>query len=110
MPNDVTIKKIANYFDVSVNYLISDCERVSIRDNVISGQYAVFGNSDSQVNIKNEISLQEQELLSYFRSLSEVKKAKALIYIAEIAEKEEKNETQSGRTFSKKNNPAEREK
>lgn len=90
IPNDVTIKKIANYFNVSVNYLIGDCEKVAIHDNTISGQYAIFGNSNSPMNLANELNSQEQVLLVHFRKLSEIQKATALIFVTDLAEKAEK--------------------
>lgn len=87
IPNDITLKKIANYFNVTVQFLLRNDEKVTINGNV-SGTYNVFGNSHSQMNLKNELNTQEQELLSQFRKLSEVQKAKALIYISELNEEE----------------------
>lgn len=85
-PNNVAIRKIANYFNVSVNYLIGNGEKTIVQDNNISGTYNVIGNSNPQLNINGNLTSQEQELLSCFRKLSEVGKAKALIYISELGE------------------------
>lgn len=90
-PNNVAIRKIANYFNVSVPYLVGSGEKVNVKDNNIYGTYNVFGNSNSQFNINESLTSQEQELLSCFRKMREVNKAKALIYISEL-EESEKNE------------------
>lgn len=88
IPNNVAIKKIADYFCVTINYLIGKDAEVHISGNTLNGKYNVVGNN-SHFDINEEgISAQENELLVQFRRLSEVGKAKALIYIAELEEKE----------------------
>lgn len=86
IPNDITLKKIANYFDVTIQYLLGNDEKVTINGNV-SGTYNVFGNRNPNISIKENLSSQENELISCFRKLSELNRAKALIYISELAEK-----------------------
>lgn len=87
VPNNATIKKVSNYFNVSVNYLLGNEGNVNISGNSLNGTYNQVG-VQPQMNIKEQkLSLQEEELLSFFRKLSEVNKAKALVYIAELVEK-----------------------
>lgn len=84
-PNNVAIRKIANYFNVSINYLLGTEGNVTISGNTLKGTYNIVGNQP-KLHVSEEITAQEKELLSCFRKLSEVEKAKALIYIAELGE------------------------
>lgn len=92
IPNNVSLNKIANYFNVSTEYLIEDDEKILINGTTITGHNHVFGNINPTINNgKNtlngiQLSLQEQELISYFRELSEIEKARVLIYISEFKE------------------------
>lgn len=91
IPNNVAAKKIANYFGVTVASLLGNDDKISIHGNTISGTNHVFGNINTPISGNAEIlSAQEKELLNCFRALSEVEKAKALIYISELSEKEDK--------------------
>lgn len=86
VPNDVTLRKIANYFNISVNYLLSNEGSVNISGNSLNGTYNQIG-AQPQMCIKaQDLTSQEEALLSQFRKLSEVDKAKALIYISELTE------------------------
>lgn len=91
IPNDVTLAKIANYFKVSISYLIGNNGSINISGNNLNGTYNMVGNSP-QMNVAKpeELTAQEHELLTQFRRLSEYDKAKAFIYIAEIEVKTEK--------------------
>lgn len=88
-PNTDALLKIADYFNVSVDYLLgrTDAGTEINSNNTITGNYNVFGNNNSQISIKDELSSQEQELIARFRELSELDKAKTLLNIAEMCEK-----------------------
>lgn len=89
VPNDVTLKKIANYFNVTINYLLGNNEDVNISGNSLNGTYNVVGNQ-SQINVSNadnSLSTQEMELISVFRKLSEINKGKHLYQMSLDVEK-----------------------
>lgn len=88
LPNNIALKKMSDYFGVSTNFLMDKDEKISIHGNTISGNHHVFGNIAPETKNNEKLSDQEKELLSFFRQLSEVEKAKALIYISELNEKE----------------------
>lgn len=69
VPRDTTLKKIADYFNVSVDYLLGKTE-VSEADNANA-----------------LLSSQEAELLKMFRQLNELQKAKLLISAEELLNK-----------------------
>lgn len=89
VPKWGTLVKIANYFDITPDVLIAENTKItdnsSMSNNTINGNYNVVGNN-SQIYVKEELSPQEQELISIFRRLSEVNKAKALIHICELTQ------------------------
>lgn len=74
MPNDVTLMKIANYFDVSMEYLKTGQEPETKKDQPV-------GNAD-----KLDDSRVKQQLIDYLDSLSEEKIA-ALLTIIQSDEK-----------------------
>lgn len=89
VPNAVTLKKIANYFNVSVNYLVGNEGSITISKNDMKGTYNVIGNNSRIVtNVEEQqLTTQEKELLEYFRKLCELDKAKAILYVAELTDK-----------------------
>lgn len=87
-PNELTIKKIADYFNISITELNKNDGNVTISTGDINGYNNAIGNNP-QVTVAPMLSSQEEELLTQFRKLSELEKAKALLYIAGL-KKEEK--------------------
>lgn len=91
VPRKTTLKRISDYFGVPVDYLLTGENNVGNLNNV-TGNYNVVGNhnSDVRVNTASSEGLTEQEfeLLNLFRALSEIDKAKALLYIAELKRKD----------------------
>lgn len=71
VPHHDTLLKIANYFNVSVDYLLGQPEELS----------PTVEAADSS------ITAQEAELLKVFRNLNEINKARLLIYGAELMDK-----------------------
>lgn len=95
VPNNVTVIKVANYFNVSPDYLIGDGDSLTIQGNTITGGNNAIGENNSiMVNDATEkeasqfLTSQEKELIGYFRELTEIERAKAFLYIAELGEKE----------------------
>lgn len=85
LPKADVLVRIADYFGVSVDYILgrtSTTTEINSR-NTISGNNNIIGNN-SQISIKDELSTQEQELISCFRKLGEVDKAKILLNVAEL--------------------------
>ncbi len=91
LPRIETIAKLADFLDVSVDYLLGRTENpsshkatISISGNVSDIQ-GVIGNSNAPLTINNAVSAigkQETALLEYFEKLSEFEKARLLIEIA----------------------------
>lgn len=84
---------IANFLKCSVDYLLGRTndpnfyEIASITVGDISGNQNLIGGSHSNVSLNaNNITSQEAALLNHFHSLDETKKAKVLLYAAELAE------------------------
>lgn len=89
VPKWGTLVKIADYFNITPDILIAENIKItdnnSVSNNTINGNYNVVGNN-SQIYVKEELSPQEQELISIFRNLSEVNKAKHLYLMSEDTE------------------------
>lgn len=84
-PSVDALIKIADYFGVSVDYLLgrgNTNTEIYSRNNV-TGNYNVIGNN-ARVSIKGELAEQEQALLNIFKKLDVVKRAKLLAYAAEM--------------------------
>lgn len=80
------IYQIAVFLGTTPEYLKGE---TSIRNsNNVTGNYNVVGNHNSDVRVNTAssegLTEQESELLNLFRALSEIDKAKALLYIAEL--------------------------
>lgn len=83
MPKGDILVKIADYFGVSVDYLLG---RTSIGSeinshNTISGNNNIIGNGNST---GEKLSEQEIELLSIFHKLDVIKQAKLLVFASEL--------------------------
>jgi len=70
-PNDVTLVRIADYFGVPVSYF--DDTGLKMPD------------FDLQLFAEDGLTAQEKALIAAFRPLDEVNRAKALVYIADLA-------------------------
>lgn len=86
MPRASTLKAIADFFEVPVEYLTND-EAVSVQ--TVQDNHGIIGNAHAPVTIINgsERKLTEQEtaLLSIFAKLDVVKQAQLLTYAADLA-------------------------
>ena len=76
--------QIASFLGTTPEYLKGETN-IS-QTNTVTGNYNVVGNHNSAVHLGSSDGLnqQETELITLFRSLSEINKAKALLYIAEL--------------------------
>ena len=91
VPKADTVQKIADYFGVSVDYLLRD-ESSPSTSNVagnISNAAVMQGNANGPVSIHNggapaELTDQESEVLRIFRSLDMRKKNTVLTYLYDI--------------------------
>lgn len=79
------IYQIASFLNTTPEYLKGE---TNIKQtNTVTGNYNVVGNHNSDVRLNASpggLTEQESELLNIFRTLSEINKAKALLYIAEL--------------------------
>ncbi len=84
MPRSSTVKKIADYFSVPVDYFYDVDMDTSVQNN-----NDMIVDDHTPVSIKDSESLtdQEKELLNIFRSLSVIEQAKLLVSAAELKEK-----------------------
>lgn len=86
VPRASTVKAIADYFGVTVEYLTND-EEVSIQ--TVQDNHGIIGHTHAPVTIINgsEKKLTEQELalLELFGKLDVVKQAQLLAYAADLA-------------------------
>lgn len=95
IPKGETLQKIADYFSVSVDYLLRDESTLPNVSNNISNSAVIQGNTTGNVNISNGIPIsesmneQEQELLRIFRGLTFRSKTK-LMSLAFQVEDEDK--------------------
>lgn len=85
------LSKCADVLGCSTDYILGRVENnnPANSNNTISGNNNIIGNHNSQTITADKLSAQEQQLLTYFRNLGEVDKAKTLLYAAEISEKKQ---------------------
>lgn len=83
-PRDTALKKIANYFDVSTDYLLGRTTTINEINshNNISGNNNIIGNGYNTGD--NLLTEQETALVSIFKSLDVINQAKLLTYAAEL--------------------------
>ena len=77
--------QIAAFLGTSPEYLKGETD---IKTAYINGNHNIVNDSGT-VNVSTGISDQERDLVELFRSLSTIDKAKALLYMAELKEKEQ---------------------
>ena len=79
------IYQIAAFLDTTPEYLKGETDIK--QTNTVTGNYNVVGNHNSDVRMNTSpegLTDQETELVRIYRTLSEINKAKALLYIAEL--------------------------
>lgn len=83
VPKGETLVKIADYFNVSVDYLLgrADTTREINSHNTIRGNNNIIGNGN---NICEKPSEQETALLNIFKKLDVIRQAQLLSYAAEL--------------------------
>lgn len=85
--NPATVKAVADYFSVSVEYLMDDSVPVQTIQTV-QDNHGIIGTTNAPVTIVNgserKLSEQEVELLSIFGKLSVMDQAKLLVYAEEL--------------------------
>ena len=88
-PRADKLKAIADYFGVTVEYLKSEDDNVTVH--TVNDNHGVIGNANAPVTFNAEtehkLTEQETELFNIFKSLSVVDKAKVIIYASELAQK-----------------------
>jgi len=91
LPRSSTVKAVADYFGVSVDYLTSNDESVQIKN--VQDNHGIIGHTHAPVTINNgsdrKLSEQEIELLDIFNSLSILDRAKLIVYASELKAKAE---------------------
>ena len=89
LPRAQTIKAVADYFGVSVDYLKDDDSAVNVE--TVQDNHGIIGHTHAPVTIVNgserKLSEQEMELLSIFEKLSVMDRAKLLVFAIELQNK-----------------------
>lgn len=88
IPKADTVAKIADYLDVSVDYLLgrTDSPTAINSHNTVNGSNNIIGNGN---NTESKLSDQESALIDIFNKLDVVSQAKLLVYATEL--EKEKN-------------------
>lgn len=85
-PSKIALVAIADYLGTTTEYLQGE-NGLKFTTNTVTGNYNVVGNHNSDVRMNTSpdgLTDQETELVRIYRTLSEINKAKALLYIAEL--------------------------
>lgn len=89
LPRAKTVKAVADYFGVSVDYLKGDDAAVNVE--TVQDNHGIIGHTHAPVTIVNgnerKLSEQEMELLSIFEQLSVMDRAKLLVFANELQNK-----------------------
>lgn len=89
LPRAKTVKAVADYFGVSVDYLKGDDAAVNVE--TVQDNHGIIGPTHAPVTIVNgnerKLSEQEMELLSIFEQLSVMDRAKLLVFASELQNK-----------------------
>ena len=89
LPRAKTVKAVADYFGVSVDYLKGDDVAVNVE--TVQDNHGIIGHTHAPVTIVNgnerKLSEQEMELLSIFEQLSVMDRAKLLVFANELQNK-----------------------
>lgn len=80
--------KIADYFNVSVDYLLGRASANSVEAKTVTDNHGIIGHTHAPVTINNttekKLTPQELELLNIFNQLSVINQSKLLLYAAEL--------------------------
>lgn len=89
MPNGEILIKLADYFDVSIDYLIGRSEQSTMQVN--NNNTTISGKQENTYN-SNDVKLKgiENEIVSKMKSMSETQKAELLLTACKMIEKENK--------------------
>lgn len=89
LPRAKTVKAVADYFGVSVDYLKGDDAAVNVE--TVQDNHGIIGHTHAPVTIVNgnerKLSEQEMELPSIFEQLSVMDRAKLLVFASELQNK-----------------------
>lgn len=89
LPRAKTVKAVADYFGVSVDYLKGDDAAVNVE--TVQDNHGIIGHTHAPVTIVNgnerKLSEQEMELLSIFEQLSVMDRARLLVFANELQNK-----------------------
>ena len=85
MPKADNLAKIADYLDVSIDYLLgrTDSPTVVNSHNTVNGSNNIIGNGSGN-RTENALSEQESALMNIFNKLDVVSQAKLLVYATEL--------------------------
>lgn len=83
VPKGETLVKIADYFDLPIDYLLGRTNTITETNshNTISGNNNIVGNGNT---VGEQLSDQEKALLDIFKKINVVKQAQLLAYAAEL--------------------------
>lgn len=88
VPRANTVKAIADYFNVTPEYLTSEADINAQTIQSVQDNHGIIGTTNAPVTIVNgserKLSEQEVELLSIFSKMSVMDQAKLLVYASEL--------------------------
>lgn len=89
-PKTEALIKIADYFGVSLDYLLGRTNDCSVNVNTVTDNHGIIGHNHAPVTIINgserKLSEQEVALINLFEKLDVLKKAQLLTYAAKLTE------------------------
>lgn len=89
-PSTDALVKIADYFEVSLDYLLGRTNDCSVKVNTVTDNHGIIGHNHAPVTIINgserKLSEQEVALINLFEKLDVLKKAQLLTYAAKLTE------------------------
>lgn len=89
-PKTEALIKIADYFGVSLDYLLGRTNDCSVNFNTVTDNHGIIGHNHAPVTIINgserKLSEQEVALINLFEKLDVLKKAQLLTYAAKLTE------------------------
>ena len=80
-PQLATVKKVADYFGVTTEYLMNDNASPETAFNTVHGNNNIIGNGNT---VGSHLTEQEKALLELFGKLDVVKQAKLIAYAADL--------------------------
>lgn len=84
VPRACTIKAIADFFDVTVDFLINESANIETAFNSLNGHNNIIGNGNI---VSTPLTEHQKALLDLFDKMDIVKQAQLLTYAAELNEK-----------------------